>query len=58
LKAQRVLVPPVAEQSKISACLSSINDLIKAETDKLEALNAHKKGLMQELFPSTEVVAS
>ncbi|MBX3421535.1 MAG: restriction endonuclease subunit S [Pirellulaceae bacterium] len=54
LKAQRVLVPSDAEQSKISNCLSSIDDLIKAESDKLEALNAHKKGLMQQLFPSAE----
>ncbi|WP_276968288.1 restriction endonuclease subunit S, partial [Metallibacterium scheffleri] len=54
LKAQRVLAPPAAEQSKISTCLSSIDDLIKAESDKLEVLNAHKKGLMQQLFPSAE----
>jgi type I restriction enzyme S subunit len=52
LKAQRVLVPTASEQIKISTCLSSIDGLIKAESDKLEALNAHKKGLMQQLFPS------
>jgi len=54
LKAQRVLVPTASEQIKISTCLSSIDGLIKAESDKLEALNAHKKGLMQQLFPSAE----
>jgi type I restriction enzyme, S subunit len=54
LKAQRVLVPSADEQSKISTCFSSIDDLIKAESDKLEALNAHKKGLMQQLFSSAE----
>jgi type I restriction enzyme S subunit len=58
LKVQRVLVPSAAEQSKISDCLSSISDLIKAESDKLGVLNAHKKGLMQQLFPSTEEVVS
>ncbi len=55
LKAQRVLLPSAAEQSKISDCLSSINDLIKAESDKLEALNFHKKGLLQQLFPFSNV---
>jgi len=56
LKAQRVLIPAMAEQSKISTCLSSIDDLINAESDKLEALKAHKNGLMQQLFPSAEAV--
>jgi len=58
LKAQRVLLPCAAEQSKIASCLSSINDAITAERDKLQALNAHKKGLMQQLFPCLEEVAS
>ncbi|RYZ84687.1 MAG: restriction endonuclease subunit S [Proteobacteria bacterium] len=40
------------EQQKIAACLSSLDDLITAETEKLEALRAHKKGLMQQLFPA------
>jgi type I restriction enzyme S subunit len=56
LKAQRVLVPAASEQSKISTCLSSIEDLINAESDKLDTLKAHKKGLMQQLFPSIEGV--
>ncbi len=40
------------EQQKIADCLSSIDDLISAEDKKLEALKAHKKGLMQKLFPA------
>jgi len=40
-----------AEQQKIADCLSSLDDLIAAEAKKLEALKAHKKGLMQKLFP-------
>lgn len=56
LKAQRVLVPEASEQCKISTCLSSIDVLIKAESDKLEALKVHKKGLMQQLFPSIKEV--
>lgn len=41
-----VLVPRLAEQQKIAACLSSLDDLIGAESRKLDALKAHKKGLM------------
>ena len=40
-----------AEQQKIAACLSSLDDLITAQEDKLTALREHKKGLMQQLFP-------
>ncbi|MFZ8589720.1 restriction endonuclease subunit S [Klebsiella quasipneumoniae subsp. similipneumoniae] len=39
------------EQQKIADCLSSLDDLIAAETQKLETLNTYKKGLMQQLFP-------
>lgn len=39
------------EQQRIADCLSSLDDLISAEGRKLEALRAHKKGLMQQLFP-------
>ena len=46
------LPPKVEEQIKIADCLSSIDDLIVAQTQKLEALKLHKKGLMQQLFPS------
>src|SRR5690554_2025727 len=42
------------EQQKIASCLSAVDDLIKAETEKIEALKAHKKGLMQGLFPKME----
>ena len=40
-----------AEQQKIAECLSSLDDLIAAESAKVEALKDHKKGLMQQLFP-------
>lgn len=42
-----------AEQQKIANCLSSVDNLISAEIDKLDQLKAHKKGLMQRLFPKT-----
>lgn len=43
--------PKKQEQQKIAACLSSLDELIAAHTDKLEVLKEHKKGLMQNLFP-------
>ena len=45
-------IPQRGEQQKIADCLSSLDDLIAAETDKLDTLKTHKKGLMQQLFPS------
>lgn len=39
------------EQQKIASCLSSLDELIAAHKDKLDALKDHKKGLMQNLFP-------
>ena len=40
------------EQQKIADCLASIDELITVQTQKLAALNAHKKGLIQQLFPA------
>ena len=40
-----------SEQRKIASCLSSLDDLIFAHNEKLAALQEHKKGLMQNLFP-------
>lgn len=42
------------EQQRIASCLSSLDVLISAETQKLQALKTHKKGLMQQLFLSPE----
>lgn len=48
-----VLLPPtLPEQQKIAATLTSLDRLIDAENEKLEALQAHKKGLLQQLFPA------
>ena len=44
------------EQQKIADCLGSLDDLIAAESRKLETLRQHKQGLMQQLFPSREAV--
>ena len=39
------------EQQKIASCLSSLDEVIAAHSQKLELLKDHKKGLMQNLFP-------
>ena len=49
--AMPIFVPSLPEQQKIAECLSSVDDLIQAEADQLQALKDHKKGLMQQLFP-------
>ena len=50
-----IAVPSNAdEQQRIASCLSSLDELITAETQRLEALKTHKRGLMQQLFPSPE----
>jgi type I restriction enzyme S subunit len=46
-------MPALEEQQRIASCLSNLDALITAETQKLEFLKTHKKGLMQQLFPST-----
>jgi len=51
IKALQVCFPKPAEQRKIAECLSSVDELIGAESRKLDALKTHKKGLMQQLFP-------
>jgi len=47
----RVLVPDISEQQKIAECLTSLDEVIAAQRQKLDALKTHKKGLMQQLFP-------
>jgi len=39
------------EQQKIASCLTSLDELLAAHNEKLEALKDHKKGLLQNLFP-------
>ena len=47
-------LPEEEEQQKIADCLSEIDTMIKEQSNKVEQLKAHKKGLMQGLFPSLE----
>jgi len=46
----------VDEQTRIADCLSSLDAQIVAESEKLDTLKTHKKGLMQQLFPSPEEI--
>lgn len=58
-KATKFSCPPnIEEQQKIADCLSSVDELITAQTQKLDALKAHKKGLMQQLFPAMDEVSA
>jgi type I restriction enzyme S subunit len=46
-----IVVPSLSEQQKIASCLSSLDEVITAESQKLELYQQHKKGLLQNLFP-------
>ena len=52
IKSIKIPLPKLKEQQKIADCLSSLDELITAQSQKLQALKAHKKGLMQQLFPA------
>jgi len=47
-----------AEQRKVTSCLTSLDDLITAESKRLDALKTHKRALMQQLFPSMQEAAA
>lgn len=47
----KFLVPKPDEQNKIANCLSTVDDLITAESKKIEELELHKSSLIQGLFP-------
>jgi type I restriction enzyme, S subunit len=48
----KLSIPAIEEQKKIADCLSSLDNRITAQTQQIEALKLHKKGLMQGLFPA------
>lgn len=54
LKKLELDIPSPKEQQKIADCLTSIDTLITAQAKKLDNLKAHKKGLMQQLFPAAD----
>lgn len=52
------IFPSHAEQKKVADCLTTLGETITANMEKLNALNVHKVGLMQQLFPPTDAVQS
>ena len=50
LKALRLCLPPLAEQRKIAAILSSVDDTIEKTQAVIDQVEVIKRGLMQELF--------
>ncbi|ENP8182845.1 TPA: restriction endonuclease subunit S [Proteus mirabilis] len=56
-KKYEFLIPPTSqEQEQIACFLSSVDELIENQALKVDQLLLHKKGLMQQLFPSMEEV--
>lgn len=51
-----IIIPASEEQHRIADCLSSLDELITAQTQKIDLLKDHKKGLMQQLFPALDEV--
>jgi type I restriction enzyme S subunit len=45
------------EQQKIASCLSSLDEIITTESQKLNILQDHKKGLLQNLLPQEGEIA-
>ena len=45
------LPPTEKEQCKIANCLAALDEFIATQTERLAQLKAHKRGLMQQLFP-------
>lgn len=54
IKSVNLYFPKTEEQQKIADCLSEIDAIITEQSNKVEQLKLHKKGLMQGLFPSLE----
>lgn len=51
-------LPSSDEQKKIAHCLCSLDKLFADQAKKVNALKAHKKGLLQQLFPSAVTLES
>jgi len=54
VKSVSLRFPSPEEQETIADCLSSLDAMIAAQAVNLDALRTHKRGLMQQLFPSPE----
>ena len=49
-------VPSYEEQQRIAECLQSVDKIILTGEQKIQFLNQYKRGLMQQLFPSSDEV--
>jgi len=49
-----IVIPKLAEQQRIAAFFSSLDDVQAAQSRRVAALKAYKQGLLQQLFPSPE----
>lgn len=54
VKSLRINFPHPDEQQKIADCLSSMDELITLQEQKVELHKYHKKGLMQQIFPTLD----
>ncbi len=51
-----IMSPEKDEQQKVADFLTSVDELITAQAKKIDELKAHKRGLMQRLFPPADEV--
>lgn len=54
VKSVSLRFPLPEEQETVAACLSALDTQIEAQAAKIETLKQHKRGLMQQLFPTPE----
>lgn len=47
----KIFIPKIIEQREIADCLSSLDNLIEYQSNKVKIIKQHKQGLMQQLFP-------
>ena len=56
LKVATLYLKITKKQQQIADCLSYLDEIITVQSQKIETLKTHKKGLMQGLFPSADEV--
>ncbi len=49
-------LPNIVEQQRIANCLTALDNQVTAAAQELDTLKTHKRGLMQQLFPSPEAL--